>query len=387
MNSPTPSTAVISYVKSYSAFWTWFAAHERQFFHAVQINTRIEEDVLDKISLALDIVKEGLLCRVSITSTTVELNISANGAIETIVFAEELVQAAPHFKGWSFTALKTATPINNLSININGHLFSDANIKFYSIYNAAYPASIDLTLTYDSLSKKNKPLIETGMILFLDTYIGELRAVTDIDHVKIIASSKAKRQLIPIGDLDAFLAQRQAKRMSKYQSLGQPTCQGNYITASGFQTNKEPFVTLIDSGLMAWDAKPSHPWIAVMTVEFDGTQNAGMPDEGTWNSLCKLENDLMAKLPNSHGYLKIAARTASNTRNFYFACQDFRAPSKVLYQLQASYASVFKVTYEIYQDKYWQSMDWCNSLLQGGAYLRNSRGISSMQLPLKAKSL
>jgi Family of unknown function (DUF695) len=380
MNLPTPSTAVISYAKSYSAFWAWFAAHERQFFHAVQTQTRIEADVLDKISPALDNVKVGLLCQVGITGTTVELNISANGAIETIVFAEELVQAAPHLIGWRFTALKSATPINGLEIQINGHLFNDTNIHFYSIFNATHPDRIALTLTHNSLSKKNRSIIGTGMINFLDSYIGELRAVTVIDQITIIASRKAKRQLMPIGSLDAFLLRRQTKFLNKYQNLGQLTCQGKYITAGGFQTNKEPIIALIDTGLMAWGGKPSHPWIAVITAEYDGTQNVGMPDAATSDLLFKLENDLFAMLPKSQGYLKIASQTASNSRKLYFACQDFRDPAKVLYQLQTSYASSFDVTYEIYKDKYWQSMEWCNSFLQGGTYSRNSGG-PSMQVP------
>jgi hypothetical protein len=39
---------------------------------------------------------------------TVELVLTADGAVKNIVFVEELVNSAPKIEGWKFTALKPA---------------------------------------------------------------------------------------------------------------------------------------------------------------------------------------------------------------------------------------------------------------------------------------
>ncbi len=49
--------------------------------------------------------------------------------------------------------------------------------------------------------------------------------------------------------------------------------------------------------------------------------------------------------------------TADRVREVYFACRDFRKPSKVLYKLGNDYADRIEISYEIYKDKYWQSFN------------------------------
>jgi hypothetical protein len=70
-----------------------------------------------------------------------------------------------------------------------------------------------------------------------------------------------------------------------------------------------------------------------------------------------LEEELIAQLTDREGYLNVGRQTADGSREIYFACQDFRKPSKVLHQFQVAYEGIFDVTYEIYKDKYWQSFE------------------------------
>jgi hypothetical protein len=60
------------------------------------------------------------------------------------------------------------------------------------------------------------------------------------------------------------------------------------------------------------------------------------------------------------GFLNIGRQTAKNVREIYFACKDFRKPSKLLDKIQKEYANEFEITYDIFIDKYWNSFDRFN---------------------------
>jgi hypothetical protein len=57
---------------------------------------------------------------------------------------------------------------------------------------------------------------------------------------------------------------------------------------------------------------------------------------------------------------EIEAYCAPGNRKIYFACQDFRTPSKVLYQFQQDYAGTLDMEYALYKDKYWQTFERFN---------------------------
>lgn len=116
-------------------------------------------------------------------------------------------------------------------------------------------------------------------------------------------------------------------------------------------------VAVMNTDLLAWDAKASHPWVLVVEIPYNGEESNGMPDEVTYALLDELEEAIVAELPEAEGYLNLGRQTADSQREIYFVCQDFRKPSKVLYQIQSDYAQNLDVTYEIYKDKYWQSFE------------------------------
>jgi hypothetical protein len=69
------------------------------------------------------------------------------------------------------------------------------------------------------------------------------------------------------------------------------------------------------------------------------------------------EEEVMNELKDFEGYLNIARETANNKRTVYFACKDFRRPSKVLNQLIKEYDGQLQITYDVFKDKYWQSLN------------------------------
>jgi hypothetical protein len=48
----------------------------------------------------------------------------------------------------------------------------------------------------------------------------------------------------------------------------------------------------------------------------------------------KIQDELMKELKDIDGYLNIGRQTASGEREIYFACTDFRKPSKIFLESQ-----------------------------------------------------
>lgn len=57
------------------------------------------------------------------------------------------------------------------------------------------------------------------------------------------------------------------------------------------------------------------------------------------------------------GYLNLGRQTGKAERNIDYACKDFRLPSKIFKALQIAYSSQVTFDFEIYKDKYWQTME------------------------------
>ena len=70
-----------------------------------------------------------------------------------------------------------------------------------------------------------------------------------------------------------------------------------------------------------------------------------------------IEEELTKVLLDKEGFLYVGRQTANNEREIYFTCKDFRKPSKIFYETQQKYISRFKIEYDIYKDKYWQTFE------------------------------
>ena len=343
---------------AYSTFWNWFSQHERTFYRAVKKHTRIEEDFFDQLSPALNTIKQGLFFQAGmLDDQTAELEISAEGVIENIVFVEELVRAAPALPGWKFTALKSASDVQNFTIKMSDYEFNSSTIQFYTIEDTHYPDEINLMMVHEKLTEDNKETIQNGVLIFLDNYLGELALATIVDQIKIVAPHDAQQALIPVEKLTDFLLWRQKEFVEKYEGWRHSTDNDNYASFEAELANGNMLIAVMDTDLLAWDSKASHPWIMVVIVAYNGEHSNGMPDEETYGLLNQLEDNILVELHDQKGYLNIGRQTADGSREIYFACHDFRLPSKIIYQIQEEYKDILDVTYEIYKDKYWQSFE------------------------------
>ncbi|MFD2969272.1 DUF695 domain-containing protein [Sphingobacterium bambusae] len=343
---------------SYADFWDWFQNNEKTFFHVVQNGDNIESDFFDKLSPKLEELHEDLFFVTGMyDQATAELILTADGCTKNIVFIEEIVAQAPKIEGWRFTALKPAEDIKDVGINMGGYQFHDANLFFYSNDYPDYPDEIDISIIHDELTEENEEQIIKGAYIFIDNYLGELGCLENIDSIKVISRADAEKELVPIAKLKDFLIWRQKEFVEKYEELRYDTTNDNYSSLTAELNNGLPLFAIVDATLLEWDGKASHPWILEVRIPYDGSQSNGLPDNEAYELLNKFEDELMLKLKDVDGYLNIGRQTADNMREIYFACKDFRKPSKVLHEQTKAYSDQLRVEYDLYKDKYWQSFE------------------------------
>jgi hypothetical protein len=343
-------------IRSYGDFWQWFSKHEKSFHRVVKEKGDVEGEFFDKLSAKLDGLKEGFSFLTGMYDDhTVELVITADGVIEEIVFAEELVAAAPRLEGWKFTALKPAIDSKDMVIHLADHSFGAGNLSFYANDDPRYPDEINITVVHDDLNEENRSIITTGTHIFLDNYLGELDFATHIDFLTITSRAQAQKEPVPIAKLKDFLTWRQKEFIEKYEGVRHDTDNDTYSAFEATRDDGKPVLAVINTDLLQWDGKASHPWLLTVEIQYDGENRNGMPDGETYQLLDEIEDRILAELKDFEGYLNVGRQTADSTREIYFACSDFRKPLKVLYQVSRDYADRIQISYEIYKDKYWHS--------------------------------
>ncbi|MBB6499140.1 DUF695 domain-containing protein [Pedobacter cryoconitis] len=342
-------------ISSNEEFWSWFKTQQRIFFNAVKTGTNIEKDFFDQLSQKLDGLKPGYFFLTGMLSNDMaELIITADGTIKNIVFAEELVASAPSLPGWKFTALKEEMNIEQTTIKMGEYEYNSKNMYFYPNDHNNYPDEIDITIIHQDANEQNNHTITIGVQIFLDNYLGELHSATIIDHLKVIRKDQARKELIPIEKLKSFLIWREKEFIEKYEGTRSHTDNDTYSILEAKLTNGNPLIAVINTELLTWDRKASHPWILNFILQYGAEDTIGLPDRQTYKLIDEIEDDLINELKSFEGYLNIGRETAGGTREIYFACKEFRNSSKIAYKIQQKYINQIKISYEIFKDKYWQ---------------------------------
>jgi len=185
--------------------------------------------------------------------------------------------------------------------------------------------------------------------------LGELGLLTDIDNLQIIGKAAAEKDLIPVAKLRDYLTWRQKEFIEKYNGMRYNPENDGYSSLEAELESGNRLLAILNTDLLDWDSKASHPRIAVFTLQYNGAANGGMPNDSDYELMNKIEEDVMLQLKDVDGYLNLGRQTANGEREIYFACSDFRKPSKVFFAAQQNWAHKFVIEYDIYKDKYWQT--------------------------------
>lgn len=345
-------------INSYQDFWNWFTKYETDFYNVVKTNKDIETLFFDKISPKISELQNGFFFVTGMYNDhTAELIITADGDIKNIAFVEDLVETAPSLEKWRFTALKPALNIEDVNISMAGYEFNGTNLFFYANEKAAYPDEVDISIIHNELNDENRNQISTGVYIFLDNYLGELDFINNIDNLSIVGSHEAEKEPVPISKLKDFLTWRQKEFVEKYEAVRYDTENDSYSMLEAELESGNKLFAVINTEILDWDSKASHPWITTLTLRYNGSNNNGMPTDEDYELLNQIEAEIGKELKDFDGYLNIGRQTANGEREIFFACKEFRKPSKVFYQISQSYKKSFEINYEIYKDKYWQSFE------------------------------
>ncbi|WP_430402122.1 DUF695 domain-containing protein [Fluviicola sp.] len=349
-------------ITSNSEFWTWFQQNERTFFNVLNNkNANVEVDLFDRISPKLNELKDGYyLLAGMFDKKTAELIITDEGDARNIVFVEELIADAPKIDGWKFTALKQPDTDEKFVITMNKCEFNHQNIHFCVNQLEDYPDEIDISIIYDGLTDLNVDTVRNGVYIFLDNYLGELDSLMNIDNLSIIGRKEAGEEIIPITKLKSYLIWRQKEFIEKYEGFRHDTEEDLYSTFEATLENGNTLIAIMNTTLLDWDAKASHPWLVIFRIKYEGTKDSGLPNNEDYELMNQIEDEIMSQLKDHDGYLNLGRQTADGEREIFFACREFRLPSKVLYSIQQKYSEHFKTSYEIYKDKYWKWFDRFN---------------------------
>ena len=346
-------------ISSYKDFWDWFVTEEKVFYEVIKDHKNIETDFFDRISPRLKQISEEyfFLCGMS-DDGVAELIITADGDIKNIVFAEEIIAEAPKSERWKFTALKPEMNLEH-GIKMDGRDFSQSNIFFYANETDGYPDEIDVTFVYDGLTEESKDECVTGVCIFLDNFLGELNFATQIDTFNVIGKHEAQKELVPISKLRDFLSWREREFIEKYKKLKDIGDDDAYSVLEAVLDNGLPLIATVNTTALNYDAKASYPWISALKIEYDGNENSGLPESKDYEMLDRIEEMAYQSFRNEGGTVYIGRESANNSREIYFASKDFRKPSKVLHGVIKNYPE-YKMSLEIYKDKYWQSFERYN---------------------------
>lgn len=345
----------------YKEFWDWFVTMEKNFYHVVKEGGQesIEKDFFDVISPKLRQVNEGYYFLAGMFDhSTAELIITVEGQIKNIVFAEELIAAAPVLEHWRFTALKPAMDVNKVNITMDGYQFTKDNIFFYSREQEKYPDEIDLVFVYDG-NAENKNAITTGVCIFLDSFLGELNFATQIDTFTVVGKEHAEKELVPVEKLKDFLSWREREFTEKYKSVKRAEAEDEFSILRAQLDNERPLIACMNLPLLQFDAKASYPWISVIKAHYNGDNNDGLPEKEDFEKLSDIEDKAVEELKEA-GYLYIGRESADNVKESFFAGKDFRQIAKVFQKIKQSNPE-YQMSFRIFKDKYWQFFEYYNN--------------------------
>lgn len=345
-------------ITSYMDFWKWFQSNEKKFYKIVQQGENVEPQFFEVLTEQLQELRDGFFFLTGMSDeTNAEIIFTADGNVKNIVFVEELVKAAPQIDNWIFSAFKPALDINNIGVRMEDYKFDKSNISFYPIDHKYHPDEVDIVAVYNDYNTEDHDLIATGISIFLDNYLGELEYISTIDNLSVSSPQNAEKELIPISKLKDFLIWREKEFVEKYDGFRYDCDSDNFQNLSAELENGKKLLAIVDSSLLAWDGKASHPWILSIRIPYVGEPGTGLPDESTYVFLNEIEDSIMLQLKDTAGYLNIARQTAEDNREIYFACREFRKPSKVLDSIAKEYSNRTDIQFEIFKDKYWRTFE------------------------------
>jgi hypothetical protein len=181
-----------------SQFWNWFKQHQDKLtqINNPNLNENDQEELLDSILEQLHLFCDKLYFDLGgLHGESQEFVITAEGDVDYFDKVEELIEAAPDLKGWSFIAFMPARGLGDTTV------FEDVELKpfemwFLPLDNKNKPKSLGFRICLPNYELvKNSKWLKAAVYKVLDTALGEKVFAMDIDYIEI--------KELPHGDLEA----------------------------------------------------------------------------------------------------------------------------------------------------------------------------------------
>ncbi|MGX1754101.1 DUF695 domain-containing protein [Sphingobacterium sp. NPDC055346] len=344
--------------QGYQEFWHWFEARAKEFYQVIKSGKDVEEKFINIFAPELDRVEPKVFFLVGMDKDKkAELVFTPDGIIKNVLWAEKIVEAAPDIENWKFTALKPESNNEDFAIRMHNLHFDKENIKFYPILHDNYPDKIDLMFVYDPYHEESREEILNGIFIFLDNYLGEETMIQCIDKIDVRGPQNLQEELIPLNKLVDYINWREKEFVEKYQDVRHDSSDDRFSGFEGTVEGGKTILSTINTSVLDWDHKASHPWILVIMNAYDSETDAGFPSPETYEDISRFEEDLEEELPSRDGYIFLGSETVDGLRETFIACREFRKATEVMERLLIKYHDQLNLSFDFFKDKYWQSFE------------------------------
>ncbi|WAC75076.1 hypothetical protein OU995_10410 [Roseateles sp. SL47] len=192
-----------------SSFWRWLVDHQAD-LNALESPEHPFWDVLLSRLQELD---EGLWFEVSMPGDDVrELVITAEGDWELFPLVEAMVSVAPDVPGWDFVALKPAMGFD-FSIRYEGLDLEPRQMWFEPLVDEDAPEVLGLRIAIPGFNDDQEQAFANGLLVILDTALGEKSAATDVDVVELceLPEDPQEEGFLPLPELSSYVEWRRSR--------------------------------------------------------------------------------------------------------------------------------------------------------------------------------
>lgn len=343
----------------YQNFWNWFLQMEKTFSDIIRTENDIQKNFISVLSEKLEGFGDKYFFLIGINEQNdIELIFSAEGIVKNVVFVEELVAAAPLIDGWKFIALKPCIDIGDINIRMYDDeaeiIIDQSKLFFYPNLHPELPDEIDINIIHTDMDENNRNIIGNGIFIYLDNLLGELEFMNNIDHLQLISKDEVKDELIPISKLKDYLKWRYKEFIEKYDDAIFDEEEAFVLYETREDGNVTGYFTINDTA-MQWNRKVSHPWIAIISLRHPDSNESVLAEATLIDEVNIFYEEISSLLKKENGYITIGKRTYLSNFDFYFACKEFRYPSKILEAFKMKYGNEWIIDSKIVKDKYWQT--------------------------------
>lgn len=346
-------------IESYEDFWNWFLNNEKKFYQTIKEGKNIEHGFFNFIGPKLNELRSGFWYLTGMKEENLaELIITPDGNLKNFVFVQELVDSAPKPDNWVFTAFKPELSSENCQIDFAGIPIGANNLFFEPIEDHKYPDDISVRIICSDYSDENSESIESGISIFLDNFLGEVKFSLDVDFIEIEKSNFVKEESIPIEKLKDYIIWRKKEFIEKYGDFiflkELDDCA--YYNLEASTPDSLPLLASINEDIINWEHNVSHPYILKIEINYKGNESQ-FPDQETFDRLNAFEDSLNSQLEPKGGFLNIGRTLGENKREIYVACKDFCKGSKECDRLLKQF-KFDNSSYEVFKDKYWRCVNY-----------------------------